>query len=321
MAKSRTHLLVIDAQNDFCDLPESWLPPDPPAAGGAGSNASHDASDNTDTGIGDPGNAGMARLAPSLPVAGAHADLLRLAGFIDRAGDALADLTLTFDSHHRYGIERPAFWRQADGDAVAPFTPITAQVVREGRFAPRAEGAAARVLAYLDALEAAGRYTLMVWPAHCEIGSWGHGLHAAVGRACAAWEARSLRAARKVMKGTNPLTEHYSAIRAEVPDAADPSTQTNEALLAALAEADTLLVAGQAGSHCVRATVQDVADHFLRRLGRADLSNLVLLTDCMSPVAGFEANQQAFLDEMRALGARLVTAGEALAARPAQAPR
>jgi nicotinamidase/pyrazinamidase len=38
----------------------------------------------------------------------------------------------------------------------------------------------------------------------------------------------------------------------------------------------------------------------------------VLLTDCMSPVGGFEAQHQAFLDDMRAQGVRLMTSGEAL---------
>jgi len=38
----------------------------------------------------------------------------------------------------------------------------------------------------------------------------------------------------------------------------------------------------------------------------------VLLTDCMSPVAGFEAQHQAFLDAMRARGVRLATSNEAL---------
>ena len=52
-------LLIIDPQNDFCDLPESWRPLDPISG---------------------------QRLAPALPVPGAHADMLRLAELIGSSG-------------------------------------------------------------------------------------------------------------------------------------------------------------------------------------------------------------------------------------------
>jgi len=130
------HLLIIDPQNDFCDLP-------PPAA-------------------------------PALPVPGAHQDMLRLASLIEQGGAGLSAITITLDSHHRYDVAHPTFWRTADGAAPGPFTQISAADVRAGRFVPRDAGGLPRVLSYLDALESAGRYQLMVWPVHCEIGSWGH---------------------------------------------------------------------------------------------------------------------------------------------------
>ena len=83
----------------------------------------------------------------------------------------------------------------------------------------------------------------------------------------------------KVPKGTNPWTEHYSALMAEVPDPDDPRTQLNRGLLHALDRAELLLIAGEAGSHCVKATVEDLAQH----LPGGKLSRVVL-TDCMSPV-------------------------------------
>ena len=90
---------------------------------------------------------------------------------------------------------------------------------------------------------------------------------------------------RKVTKGENPWTEHYSAIQAEVPDAADAHTQLNTALLADLDRADLLLIAGEASSHCVRATTE----HIVANLPGGRPERIVLLTDCMSPVGGFEA--------------------------------
>jgi nicotinamidase/pyrazinamidase len=279
--KTNTQLLIIDPQNDFCDVPASYRPVDPLTG---------------------------APIAPALPVAGAHADMQRTAALIRAAGAALDDITVTLDSHHHVDIAHPTFWRQADGGAVGPFTTITAVQVRAGDFQPRDPAALPRTLAYLDELESRGRYTLMVWPVHCEIGTWGHGIHADVRAAYNEWEETRLRGVRKVTKGENPWTEHYSAIQAEVPDAADEHTQMNTAFLADLDRAGLLLVAGEASSHCVRATTE----HIVANLPGGRPERIVLLTDCMSPVGGFEAQHQAFLDEMRAQGVQLMTSAEAL---------
>ena len=279
--KRNIHLVVIDGQNDFCDLPAEYQPENPL----------------------EPGS----RIAPALPVPGAHADMLRLADFIKRGLRGLADISVTLDSHHRIGIERPAFWMQADGSAVNPFTQITAAAVRAGQYLPRNPKATARVLAYLDTLEAAGRYTLMIWPAHCEIGTWGHNVHADVRAAYNLWEERELGIVNKVTKGSNPWTEHYSAVMAEVPDADDPTTQLNRSFIDVLTDSDLVLIAGEAGSHCVKATTEHIADNFGTSSGK-----IVLLTDCMSPVAGFDAQYQAFLADMRTRGVQTATTADLL---------
>jgi nicotinamidase/pyrazinamidase len=279
--KPSAQLLIIDPQNDFCDVPAAWCPVDP---------------------------LGGAVIGPALPVPGAHQDMLRTAELIRAAGDALDEITITLDSHHRVDIAHPTFWRQPDGADVSPFTTITAAQARAGQFQPRDPAALPRTLAYLDELESRGRYTLMVWPVHCEIGSWGHNVHAAVRAAYNEWEQARLRGVRKVTKGENPWTEHYSAIQAEVPDTGDEHTQINTALLAQLDRAGLLLIAGEASSHCVRATTE----HIVAELPGGRPERIVLLTDCMSPVTGFEAQHEAFLDEMRARGVRTMTSIEAL---------
>ena len=276
---ARVQLLVIDPQNDFCDLPEAWQGTDP---------------------------ASGARLVPSLAVHGAHADMQRLAKFIAAQGRALDAITVTLDSHQRHDIGHPGFWQTQDGGAVAPFTQITAAQLQAGAFRPRQKAALPRVRSYLRVLERQGRYTHMVWPVHCEIGSWGHAVHAEVQAACAAWQLQRQRAASTVFKGMNPWTENYSALQAEVPDPADPSTQLNTRLLAALGTADVLLVAGQASSHCVRATTE----HLLEHLPGGRPERVVLLTDCMSPVAGFEAQHQAFLAAAQAQGVQLADSSQ-----------
>lgn len=275
------HLLIIDPQNDFCDLPASWWGRDP---------------------------ASGAPLAPALPVAGAHADMQRLARLIGQGAGGIDGISVTLDTHHHIDIAHPTFWQRAGGEPVAPFTEIRAAQVRSGEFAPRDPAAAERALHYLEKLEASGRYTLMVWPVHCEMGSWGNNVHADVKAACNAWEERHQRNINAVVKGTNMWTEHYSAVQAEVVDPNDESTQLNRELIGRLARADRVFIAGEAGSHCVKATVEHVVENFdPRNLGR-----LCLITDCMSPVAGFGSHQQRFLDAMHAHGLQLATAADVL---------
>jgi nicotinamidase/pyrazinamidase len=271
----KMHLLIIDPQNDFCDLPEAYCPRLPSGELGA----------------------------PSLPVPGAHQDMLRLARLIGRAGAGLSQVTITLDSHQHLDIAHPTFWQASGGEPVSPFTEISAEDVKNGRYVPRLPGAKARALAYLETLEKQGRYRHMVWPVHCEIGSWGHNVHAALRAAYNGWEERTLGVVAKVVKGENPWTEHYSAIQAEVPDEADASTLPNATLVAELRRADRLYIAGEAGSHCVKATTE----HLVERLSDAERGKLVLLTDCMSPVAGFEDAYEDFVARMQALGVQVST--------------
>ncbi|MBV8500558.1 MAG: isochorismatase family protein [Paucibacter sp.] len=248
------HLLLIDPQNDFCDIPGA-----------------------------------------ALPVTGADADMRRLAALLRERGAEFDAVTVTLDAHQRLDIAHPGFWQRADGSEVPPFTPIQAVQIRSGEFKPRDPQALSRALAYAEALEAQGRYTLMVWPVHCEIGSWGQNVHAELNAALIEWQLKRQRNVRFVAKGSNPWTEHYSALQAEVPCADDEGTQLNRALIEELDRSDEIWIAGEASSHCVKATVEHLADHVRP-------AKLRLLTDCMSPVAGFEAQASAFLTNMRARG-------------------
>ena len=267
---SSIQLLAIDPQNDFCDLPAAYLPPS---------------------------------TKPSLAVAGAHRHMQRLANWLRREAAHVDAITITLDSHQRFDIAHPDFWELPDGSAVAPFTPITATQVRDAQFMPRQPAHLARTLDYLDALERQGRYTLMVWPVHCELGSWGHGIHADLLAAGGAWQLEHQRPMQNVLKGTNPFTEHYSALMAEVVDPDDPGTALNLPLLQRLAQSDLLVIAGEASSHCVRASVEHLVEH----LPADHAQRLVLLTDCMGPVSGFEAAEQDFFAAMRTRGVQFAT--------------
>lgn len=261
-------LLLIDPQNDFCDIEGA-----------------------------------------ALPVPGADADMKRLAAFIRSAQSSLREIIVTLDTHPTVAIERTSFWKTGSGAAVPAFTQITEKDVRQGRYQPGNEKLRDQVLSYLHALEAGGRFRLMVWPIHCVLGTWGHNIHAAVAEQIATWEQNTQREALKVLKGLNPLTEQYSAVRAEVPRADDPRTQSNRSLIerAIPAEGEVLFVAGEAASHCIAETMA----HLFEAMTPAEIRRVIILRDCMSPVTGFEAAADEFFAKAQALGARTVTHTEA----------
>jgi nicotinamidase-related amidase len=260
------HLLVVDPQNDFCDVPGA-----------------------------------------ALPVAGADADMKRLAQFIRERGDSLDAITVTLDSHSPVDIAHPAWWQDASGKSPAPFTAITVADVEAGRWKARDPARQTSSLEYVRALERGKKYVLVIWPEHCLLGSWGHNIHPAVKAELDAWARRKLKPVAVVIKGLNPGTEHYSAARAEVPDPADPETQLNRKLVDAMGAADHVLVAGEALSHCVAATVRDIVE----ALPPDSARKVTLLTDAMSPVGGFEKLGADFLAEMRSRGMRASTTREA----------
>ncbi|MBF0528396.1 MAG: hypothetical protein HQK55_03830 [Deltaproteobacteria bacterium] len=279
----KIHLLVIDPQNDFCDIRETELPVDPKSVA-----------------LGKP----TPLFRPALPVSGADADMKRLAAFIDRVGPKLYDIHVTLDSHNPVDIAHPSWWMNPKGDSPAPFTLITADDVKNGLWKARNPLAQAHSLKYVEALEANGRYMLVTWPEHCLIGSWGHNVHALVKESLDRWARSKLELVDFVTKGSNPLTEHYSAVQAEVPDPNDPYTMLNGRLIKTLGEADMVVIAGEALSHCVANTVRDIAKNF----GDDNIKKLVLLTDCTSSVTGFENLGEQFLAEITARGMKTAKA-------------
>ena len=251
----------------------------------------------------DPQNDFLDIAGAALPVPGANADMDRLATWLQTHAMDVRTLTVTLDSHASIGVERTTFWQQADGSAVAPFTVVTHADVAAGTYLPRHAQHRDEALAYLKALEAAGQRQLVVWPVHCVVGTWGHNIHAGLANAMAHWEALTGRLCHKVLKGQHPLTEQYSAFKAEVPRADDPRTLLNQPLVDALSTPGaSLLIAGEALSHCVAASVEDM----ITALPGARVQEMVLLTDCMSPVTGFEAAAHAFLARARTAGLKTV---------------
>jgi len=75
-----------------------------------------------------------------------------------------------------------------------------------------------------------------------------------------------------------------------------------------LRRAERLYIAGEASSHCVKATTE----HLVEALSEEEARRLVLISDGMSTVAGFEAAAREFVAAMQARGVSVKTAAEVL---------
>ena len=241
----------------------------------------------------------------ALFVPGAERDIQRLAQMIHRNRSDIDAIHVTLDTHHTLHIAHPIFWMDEQGKSPQPFTQIPLAKVEAGHWMARRPELRESALAYVRRLEAGGRYTLCIWPPHCLVGSEGHAVKPALFNALCTWESER-RQVDYIHKGANAMTEHYSAIRADVPDPQDPATQPNLALIETLRHAETVLIAGEAGSHCVANTVRDLVVY----LG-AESRKLTLLTNAMSPVAGFEEVQTRYLSDMEAAGLQFSTTDHA----------
>jgi nicotinamidase/pyrazinamidase len=240
----------------------------------------------------------------ALYVKGAEKDMDRLATMIDRVGEKLDDIHVTLDSHHLKDIAHPPFWKDRKGNAPAPFTIITDDMIESGEMTPTSPRHYKWCLDYARALKKGGRYPLCMWPPHCLIGTPGANIYPKLMQTLNRWADQQNGYIDFVAKGSNILTEHYSAVQAEVPHPKDPKTMVNAEFIKTMMESDMIVVAGEASSHCVANSVMDIAKQF-----KDDklVSKIVLLEDAMSPVPGFEGLYDTFLKDMKAKGIQLAT--------------
>lgn len=245
----------------------------------------------------------------SLYVQDAEHDMDRLASFIDTRGDVIQKISVTLDSHHWFDVAHPPFWVDSAGKNPDPMTIISAEDVKNGVWRAKRPGLQAYAEEYTEKLAANNRYPLMIWPTHCIIGSWGANVFPSLHNALELWAQKHSTTVGYVTKGSNYKTEHYSAIRADVPDPKDPSTGLNSPFINLIESADNVLVAGEASSHCVMYTVKDIVEEF----DDSNLSKLILMTDAMSPVQApppapdFPQLALDFIDEMKNKGLRTTT--------------
>ncbi|MBD1882450.1 isochorismatase [Microcoleus vaginatus] len=257
---NRICLLIIDAQNTFC-LPEFEL-----FVGGRSGS-------------------------------GAVDDNLRLCEFIYRNLNAITTIAPTMDTHTAMQIFHPIFWIDEAGEHPVPAaTSITLEDVQKGIW--KVNPAVAHSISstnfsalekqacyYVKKLSDDGKYPLIIWPYHSMLGGIGHALVSAVEEAIFFHTIARDSQALFEIKGGNPLTENYSVLRPEVLDGFDgnPIAEKNAKFIDKLLDFDAVIIAGQAKSHCVAWTIDDLLTEILARDPNW-AKKVYLLEDCTSPV-------------------------------------
>jgi nicotinamidase-related amidase len=251
-------LLIVDAQNTFC-IPEFEL-----YVGGRSGT-------------------------------GAVDDSRRLCEFIYRNLHTITQVVPTMDTHQAMQIFHAIYLVDADGEHPDPFTLITVEDVEQGRWKFDPEVARGlgidhaygqrHLLSYTRQLRDTGKYALTVWPYHSMLGGIGHALVSAIEEAVFFHSIARYSQPDFRVKGNNPLTEHYSVLGPEVTVGPDRKTIARKdlKLIEDLLEFDAVVIAGQAKSHCVAWTIDDLLQSVLER-DRTLANKVYLLQDCTSPV-------------------------------------
>jgi nicotinamidase-related amidase len=222
---------------------------------------------------------------------GALDDSRRLCEFVYRNLSAITEIVVTLDTHQAFQIFHAPFLVDGQGRHPEPYTLVSPEDVAEGRW--RVDPSAAETLglavdragehlrSYVAALATGGKYDLTIWPFHAMLGGVGHALVSSVEEALFFHAIARRSQTRFEVKGRSPLTEHYSVLGPEVERGSrgERLGERNAALVGHLLGFDTVIVAGQAKSHCVAWTVEDLLADAPELASR-----LYLLDDCSSPV-------------------------------------
>jgi nicotinamidase-related amidase len=221
-------------------------------------------------------------------------DNRRLCEFIYRNLGTITQIVPSLDTHHALQLFHTIWLVDDEGNHPAPFTLVSVGDVESGRWKvnrPVVEAlgidvdyARRHLLHYTRQLAAGGKYDLTVWPYHAMVGGIGHALASAVEDAIFFHSIARRSQPNFQVKGDSPLTEHYSILGPEVLRGPDGELlgAKNTQLIDQLLRFDAIVVAGQAKSHCLAWTIDDLlADE---AAGSLLAERTYLLEDCTSPI-------------------------------------
>jgi nicotinamidase-related amidase len=226
---------------------------------------------------------------------GAVDDTRRLCEFLYQNLDIITETCPTMDSHRAMQIFHSIYLTDEHGEHPAPFTLISEEDIRKGawKFNPALsyslgvsqEFGQQHLMHYARRLGQTGKYALTVWPYHAMLGGIGQALVPAFEEAIFFHSVARYSQPDIHLKGDKPFTEHYSVLGPEVREGPGGETlgQKSEKFMQKLREFDAVIIAGEAKSHCVAWTIDDLLSDILDEDEQL-VRKVYLLEDCSSPV-------------------------------------
>lgn len=254
---------------------------------------------------------------------GAMDALARRAAFVHKYLAYIYGITNTMDSHLPFQIFFGSAHLDKNDQHPAAHTMIPADLYkREYRPNP---AMAAQIGAdmvwlqkqfnyYCEQLDKSGKYVLYIWPYHCMIGSNGHRLAGLMEEARLFHSFARGAANIPEIKGGNPLIEHYSIFSPEVSTYWDgrpiAGAQKNVKLIEKLISGHRLFIMGEAASHCVKTSIEDLLTHILS-VDKELVKKVVILRDCTTSVvvpgvADFTDDANKAMDKFQDAGAHVI---------------
>jgi nicotinamidase-related amidase len=226
---------------------------------------------------------------------GAVDDNRRLCDFIYRNLNVITQICPTMDTHQAMQIFHSIFLVNDKGEHPAPYTLIAVDDIEKGIWKFNLQLSSSLQINetygqeflrhYARQLKAGGKYDLTIWPYHAMLGGIGHALVAAVEEAVFFHSIARLSQPDFQVKGDNPFTENYSVLSPEVlaGPAGEGIAEKNVGFIRKLLDFDAVIIAGQAKSHCMAWTIEDLLNE-IQISDRKLPEKVYLLEDCTSPV-------------------------------------
>jgi nicotinamidase-related amidase len=223
-------------------------------------------------------------------------DNKRLCEFIYRNLHRLTKICYTMDTHQAIQIFHGIFWVNDQGEHPKPFTSVTVKDIEKGvwKFNKKISSALGidssygqeYALHYTQRLAKSGKYDLTIWPYHAMLGGIGHAVVSSVEEAVFFHGIARISQPDFVVKGKNPLTENYSVLSPEVTSGPHGKKigEKNQVLTDKLLKHDAIIIAGQAKSHCLAWTIDDLLTDIHERYSAKFAEKVYIVEDCTSPV-------------------------------------
>lgn len=217
----------------------------------------------------------------------------------------IAAMYISEDDHERESIEHAYRLIDHDGNPPPAFTMVSSEDLKSGVWRVRpeyGEEMQAYYIEYVSAMEKNRGHGLQIWPYHCIEQTVGAMVMPYVKSVAEWWGAIRGRQAEHYRKDGHRDVEFHSIFRPDVRDnrfisscmaMVEKGQRLLSTLVLALFEGKYVVIGGEAASHCVGWSVDDLIGYILTNYPNEAsvlLSRIVIFTDCTSAIVVRDEN-------------------------------